>query len=186
MTINQHQDGNAQRILFDPLSWIHPQRFTLPQGFSSSGCRRVLNDILLVNFDLPIGELDFSNQKERYLARHWHLIADAAFMVNCQRYKASLLQQGLWWKLDSATRQFASLEWPGVPVSSEQSVTLEQLRAMALQDAEDFAGTVSVVMKSRLPLLFPCAKEAGVGMNSRANDNGLMMTMAIQHAKRNE
>lgn len=51
---SQRESVNALNIIYNPMSWIHPKRFSLPVGFSTPGCHRVINDILIANFSLSL------------------------------------------------------------------------------------------------------------------------------------
>lgn len=183
-SISQQEQINANRILYDPIAWIHPQRFSLPNGFSSPRCRRIFNDMLLAHFALATGALDYENDNERYLIRHWHRLPEAAFMAACQRYRSSLFRHGLWWKLDSAVRQFALLSLSPCSDDIRHAITLEDIRAASVREMLTFASNVSDAMKTRLPLLFP---KHGNELHTSfpvVEQNALLIRMAIQHAER--
>lgn len=185
LSISQEEKIAAHRILYDPVSWIYQQRFPLPNGFTSPRCRHVLNDILLTHFSLGTGPLDFENDVERYLIRHWHLLPHAAFMATCQRFRSSLFRYGLWWKLDNATRQFALLTLSPCSTEIRCAITIEQMRGLAEREISCFAANVSDAMKARLPLLFPEQDDTLCTSLPVLAHNTLLMRMAIQHAERN-
>lgn len=185
LNISRQEQAQANRILYDPLAWIHPRRFARPEGFFSPGCRHVLNDMLLANFALSVEPLDLGNDQERYLVRHWHLIPRAAYMAACLRVKPSLFRHGLWWKLDSAVRQFALLTLSPHSEDRPERITLEHLWGFAEQEVSVFASEASASMRTRLPLLFPERNDELATSLPVLARNALIMRMAIQHAERN-
>lgn len=179
----QREYGNVLNIIYNPVSWIHPKRFSLPYGFSTPGCHRIINDILIKNFSLSIEPLDLNNERERYLAAHWHLLPKAAFMVACQRHKSNLFQSGIWWKLEKSVRQFSLLNLlDGKPMNAS-SYSLEQYALCAKREIDLFSASVSRVMRERLPLLFSPDDVENMSP-TLSGDNELAMRMAIQYVQR--
>ena len=167
------------------MSWIHPKRFSLPIGFSTPRCHSVINDILIASFSLSVEPLDFNNEKERYLTRHWNILPKAALMVACQRYKSNLFRYGIWWKLEKSVRQFSLLNFIETKDDNSPVVSLEQFLLCAEKEINLFSSSVSTVMKERLPLLFPSGGDEKNLPPLLIDDNNLVMRMAIQHAQRN-
>ncbi|MFU9136523.1 hypothetical protein [Erwinia tasmaniensis] len=177
---------NVQRIVYDPVSWIHPQRFSVPEQLASVRCRSILNDIILSEYKLSTGELDLGNSKECYLANHWWLLSRAAFMAMCQRYRSSLAWYGNLSKLDNITRQFALSDITGSNDEFSGRFTFDQLWGAAFRELLTFCDPVSKVMKERIPLLFPRACQDNLPSFFPSDDNELLIRMAIQHASRNQ
>lgn len=180
----QRECGNSLNIIYNPLSWIHPKRFSLPSGFSTPGCHRIINDILIENFSLSVEPLDLNNERERYLAAHWHLLAKAAFMVACQRHKSNLFQHGIWWQLEKSVRQFSLLNLLESNPVSAFSYSLEQYALCAKREIDLFSASVSTAMRERLPLLFCADDDVENVPPTLIGDNELAMRMAIQYAQR--
>lgn len=177
--------NEARRIVYDPVSWVHPQRFSLPDKFNSVRCRSVFNDILIAHFKLSVGDINLECSMERYLAYHWSLLSKAAFMMVCQRYRASLAYNGQLVKLDSATRQFAMLDIVGSNDKLRGDITISELEYMAGQEMAIFGSSLSTIMRERLPLLFPEKKSVRDLRPGPPDMNELLLRLAIQHAKRN-
>lgn len=173
-----------QRIIYDPISWIHPQRFSIPAKFSSSRCRSILNDMLFSHYSLAPGMFDFDNSNERYLMCHWSIIPQAAFMAVCQRYRASLAYYGQLVSLDSVTRQFAMLDLVDSSDEYRMKVSLESLWILASEEINSLSHSVSQQMRSRLPLLFPDYPRDQNFPLFQSKGSELLLRMAIQHAKR--
>ncbi|MGX8940872.1 hypothetical protein ACWWJF_10955 [Symbiopectobacterium sp. Eva_TO] len=180
----QRECGNVLNIIYNPISWIHPKRFSLPPGFSTPGCHRIINDILIENFSLSVEPLDLNNERELYLAAHWHLLSKAAFMVACQRHKINLFQCGIWWKLEKSVRQFSLLNLIESKPMNASPYSLEQYALCAKREVDLFSASVSRVMRERLPLLFLPGDDMETVSPTLTGDNELAMRMAIQYAQR--
>lgn len=179
--------ADVKYIIYDPISWIHPKRFSLPQKLATARCRSIINDIILHQYGLSTGDLDLSNSKENYLAHHWTVLAKAAFMAACHRYRSALAYNGLMFKLDPLTFQFTQCELTGSRDDFRGDITWGCLRFLAYRELMTFSSDVSLLMKERIPLLFE--KQAEVNMSDsfilQQNDNEILVRMAIQYAKRN-
>lgn len=181
---NQRECDNILNIIYNPISWVHPKRFSLPPGFSTPGCHRIINDMLIENFSLSVEPLDLNNERERYLAAHWNLLPKAAFMVACQRHKSNLFQCGIWWKLEKSVRQFSLLNLLESKPMNTSTYSLEQYALCAKREIELFSTSVSKVMKERLQLLFSSRDDVETVSPILTGDNELAMRMAIQYAQR--
>lgn len=181
---NQKDNFNALNIIYNPVSWIHPKRFSMPVGLSMPRCHSVINDILITHFSLSVEPIDFENETEKYLARHWTLLPKAAFMVACQRYKSNLFRYGIWWQLDKSVRQFSLLNFIENKSEDVVSCSLEQYELYAKKEVDLFSSSVSKVMKERLPLLFSPGNDEVTDSPRLTDNNELAMRMAIQHVQR--
>lgn len=177
-------EADMQKIVYDPVSWIHPQRFSMPVSFSSSRCRSILNDMLFHHYRLTPGILDIGNSNERYLICHWSIIPHAAFMAACQRYRASLAYYGQLVHLDSVTRQFAMLDLVDSNDKYRKKVSLETLWVLAREEIKCLSHYVSQQMRRRLPLLFPDYPRDKSFPVFECKESELLLRMAIQYAKR--
>lgn len=174
--------GEVQRILYEPLSWIHPHRFPLIDNFSSVRCQSVLNDILLDEFNLSIEGVDLKNSREVYVIAHWALLPSAALMATCHRHRSSLARTSLITKLDKATQQFVYsclIESEGKP---HDELSLKTLSQLACQEAIAFSCSLSLPIRERVPLLF-ASSPTTLDTGAYNNTDELLLRMAIQHAK---
>ncbi|CNF34460.1 hypothetical protein [Yersinia kristensenii] len=185
MTLNHDLSSMMQKIIYDPLSWIHPQRFSVPSEFVTPRCRSILNDMVLAHYELSTDALNVEDEKERYLVCHWHLIPQVAWMAVCQRYKASLFRYGLWGKLDSAIQRFALFDIYDTHYEHPSVFSLDELGLLAKHEISLFACSVSQGLKQRIPLLFPESREEGDIALYPTECNDLVMRIAVQYAKRN-
>lgn len=177
--------GEVQRILYDPVSWIHQERFPAIAHFSSTRCQSVMNDIILEKFKLSTECIDLNSSLERYIIMHWELLPGAALMAACQRYRANLARNGFIVKLDKTTQQFAMACLVDSESQVNQTLSKEALVPLACQEAIAFSQTLSQSIRERVPLLFarsPVALDTEV---YNSNDE-LLLRMAIQHAKRSQ
>lgn len=175
----------VQRILYDPVSWIHPDRFPAIEHLSSTRCQSILNDILLEAFALSTECVDLKSNLERYIIMHWALLPSAALMAACQRHRSSLARNGLIVKLDKKVQQFAMACLVESKNHDHEGVSYEMLAQLACWEAMAFTRTLSPAIRERIPLLFASSP---VKLDSEAycNCDELLLRMAIQHAKRNQ
>lgn len=175
--------AEAQRILYDPVSWIHPHRFPAIENLSSVRCQSVLNDILLEGFKLSTDCVDLNNSRERYIISHWALLPGAALMAACHRHRAKLARSGLIAKLDKVTQQFALSCLTESESQGHERLTAQELVRLACQEAMAFSCSLSVSIRERVPLLFSSSPTISHSAVYSENDE-LLLRMAIQHAKR--
>ncbi|WP_380178205.1 hypothetical protein [Kalamiella sp. sgz302252] len=173
--------NRCRQIVFNPLSWIHPGRLTLPENFRSPRCQSLLNDFLLRQYQLPTEAINLNNAQEKFLVENWAVLARAAFMVACQRQRLRLARTGLFARLDRATRQFALAE---LTPAHDDSVQLDfaELWHNACGELNVFAAGCSETIKKRVVLLCP---EAATGaLMPELADNEFLLRMAVQNARR--
>ncbi len=175
--------AEAQRILYDPVSWINPHRFPALENFSSVRCQSVLNDILLKEFKLSTGCVDLNNSRERFIISHWALLPGAALMAACHRHRAKLARSGLIAKLDKVTQQFAMSCLTESESHGHERLTGQELAQLACQEAMVFSCSLSLSIRERIPLLFSSSPTTSDNETYNESD-GLLLRMAIQHAKR--
>lgn len=171
----------CRHIIFNPLAWINPARLTLPERFNSPRCRSLINGQLLRQYQLPVGDLNLDHEQERFLAQNWAILSRAAFMVACQRHRLQLARTGLFARLDKATRQFALAEL--TPASDDPAqLNLAGLWQYACDELNTYALDCSDTIKKRIILLCPDTVTASV--SSKTADNGFLLRLAVQNAKR--
>src|SRR5258706_12716221 len=83
-----------ERIMFDPLSYIHPQRLCLPQQLDTPRQRAALNDMLLGGFGLASGRTAPSGVAEQQLIMHWQHLPYVCMLVGAQLLKSELARRG--------------------------------------------------------------------------------------------
>jgi len=174
--------GEVQRILYDPVSWIHPHRFPVSDNFSSEICQAVLNDIIFEEFKLSTNCVDLNNSRERYIISHWALLPGAALMAACHRYRANLARSGLITKLDKATQQFSLSCLIESKSHAHEKLSRQALAQLACQEAMAFSCSLSRSIRERVPLLFPLSPVTSNGEVYNDCDE-LLFRMAIQYAK---
>ncbi len=177
----------VKRIVYDPISWIHPQRFSVPNLFSSTRCRSILNDIVLHHYGLSNDFPDLTNCTESYLVRHWAVLAKAAFMAVCHRHRSALAYQGMMLKLDPVTLQFTQSELTESRDEFRGKLTLSHLNSLACKELMMFSSSASQMLKERIPLLFPYSSrdDENISLFLPKDDSEILIRMAIQYAKRN-
>jgi len=96
--------------MFEPLSWMHPQRLPLTAGFRHAQSRSVINDMIIEargwSSERPVSPL---NGLARHFVGQWTSLPQVALLIACQRYRASLARQGRLMALPLWLRSFAQL-----------------------------------------------------------------------------
>lgn len=175
------------RILFDPVAWIHPQQITIPAMFRQGRSRSVINEVLRSKFQLPEPEAVPQEQGlTRFFIRHWPHLAQAAFLLCCQRYRATLMRQGLYGRLPATVRQFMTLDLlPSCSLSQEAIIGREELTARMAYELSGFEQQIAAPLRPCLALLFPAQKSLQRDARSVPAVDLLTLKLAIQHAQRN-
>jgi len=176
-----------ERILFDPLGWIHPERVAIPPDFSQGRCRSVINEVLRVKFQLPVPDDVKSDQGITSLfIAHWSLLPHVAFLLCCQRYRAQLVGQRLYTRLPDAVRQFTLLDlFPSRSEQAEKVTCVTCLYQRMYQELAGFESQLTAPLRPCLPLLFPPAKTPILTNTTLHPVNLLTLKLAIQHVQRN-
>ncbi|WP_440216512.1 type III secretion apparatus protein OrgA/MxiK [Chromobacterium piscinae] len=171
-------------ILFDPLSYLHPQRLRLPAALDSPRQRAIVNDMLISGHRLdchwPTGPL---NSATRQFLRHWPRLPQTAYLIGCQALRAALGWQGGLLRLPVWAQGFAAMQLgpPGGAAPSRPIVHNDLLRA-GYSRLQAWKEELPAALSQRLALAFPPAVD-GMPAASGAPDF-LLLTLALQYAQR--
>ncbi|AWK13885.1 type III secretion apparatus protein OrgA/MxiK [Candidatus Fukatsuia symbiotica] len=172
------------RILFDPVSYIHHTRFHLPLFFSGSRSRSVLNDMLINQYKLDIERpviADFNQQ----LVKHWYILPQISFLIACQRHRALLSRRGVLQSLPSWVQQFAKLEIAAaLPCQVNKKIDFIQLLADGVSELGIGSNEIPPAISQRISLLFPSTLTITPNINKNTNPRSLLITLATQHAQK--
>lgn len=150
----------AQKLMFDPLSYIHAERFSLENKAISLKQRAVINEMLLSSYQLTIDKpLLVPGSLAATLAKQWVDLPKVAFLLGCQRLRAELVMSGALFKLPAWARHFAEM-----PVRESAAGNLAASGKIAISDAYLSAQGLAEILSwqtslpswlwQRLPLLF--------------------------------
>jgi type III secretion system OrgA/MxiK family protein len=174
----------VRAILFDPLSYLHPQRLRLPAALDSPRQRAVVNDMLVSGHRLdchwPAGPL---NSAARQFLRHWPRLPQAAYLIGCQTLRAALGWQGGLLRLPAWAQDFAimGLDSPG-GIEPSRSLAHNDLLRAGYSHLLAWKEELPSALAQRLALLFPPIVD-GMPAASGSPDV-LLLTLALQYAQR--
>ncbi|CAM3853731.1 hypothetical protein [Serratia silvae] len=177
-----HQQ-KINQFLYDPLSWIHPQRFKMDSIFNNVRCQSVINDILISQFMLPIDGVNKKNNLEALFIQNWSLLPQAALRMACLRLRSLLAISGNIISLDTRVRQFAMLDWVSSSTATDARFNHEILWNQAFKELLVYQGVLSQAVTQRLPLLFSEAAVVCCELDEMLQPDPLLLRLAIQHAK---
>ncbi|AVG16922.1 type III secretion apparatus protein OrgA/MxiK [Chromobacterium vaccinii] len=182
--IDAELSPQVRAILFDPLSYLHPQRLRLPAALDTPRQRAVVNDMLISGHRLdnhwPAGPL---NSATRQFLRHWPLLPQAAYLIGCQALRAALGWQGGLLRLPAWAQDFAAMRLnppsgiaPSRPVSHNDLLRAGYSRVLAWKPELPSA------LAQRLPLPFPPIVDDAPAAPGAPDT--LLLTLALQYAQR--
>lgn len=176
-----------ERILFDPVAWIHPQQAAIPLMFQRGRCRSVVNDALRRKFQLPLpAAVQQDEGLTRFFITHWQQLTQAAFLLCCQRYRATLMRQGLYGRLPAAVRQFMTLDLlPSYSDTAEKKFGWDELLQNMAYELSGYERLITTPLRHCLPLLFPPQTPTPREAMPVPAVELLTLKLAIQHAQHN-
>lgn len=178
----------VQRLMFDPVSYIHPQRFQLPAYLALPRQRAIINQWLLQQYSLAVetSEMIKLSKQTQLLLQHWSQLPQIAFLLACQRLRAELARGGLLFKLPAWAKQFALLPLRD-SAASGLSIKLSTVKIMAvgLSELLSWENDLPLWLRQRLLLLFSTESETLVHTASyvSASPDLALFLLAAQHAK---
>ncbi|XBS70300.1 hypothetical protein ABK905_03270 [Acerihabitans sp. KWT182] len=97
-------------IMFDPLSWMHPQRLPLKTGFNGVRQRSIINDMVIEahGWSTVPPVLTEKGLMARVI-HQWCRLPQIALLIACQRHRAALTRQGRLLILPVWARRFAQM-----------------------------------------------------------------------------
>lgn len=171
-------------MMFDPVSYIHPGHFALPESLSSPRQRAVVNEILIVALGLDTHwPFDRVGIAERAWLLNWRRLPQVAYLMGCQALKAGLCRRAALLSLPAWATAFARL-----PLLEPTSPTGPHPPSHADLLAEGFSRLTAMAaplpepVRQRLPLLF-ASNVARIAHCPGAFDLRLFVT-ALQYAKK--
>lgn len=177
-----------QVILAEPLSYLHPQRLSVPAGFDGPEARRLLNRIVLEGLELqgPWPSTGLSAMARQWVC-HWQRMPYIADLMGVHRLMPELARGGALLGLPLSLRQFASYSLgtrSRLPVD-RPPVSMEQVRAAGLNALFSWHAQVPTMLLERLTLQF-CASV--VRLHEQwpvAEPDPALFHLAVQHARLN-
>lgn len=143
-------------IMYDPLSYIHPERMCLPKLFNTPHQRGIINGMLMDQLGLPTGLQPVISILESQLVLNWKRLPYISTLIGVQLLKADLGWQGNLLHLSISVRSFMSLRLGVARRHSKYSKgVLEDVQRVGLRHLLLWQPKASKVLKERMALLFP-------------------------------
>ncbi|MGL5758798.1 type III secretion apparatus protein OrgA/MxiK [Plesiomonas sp.] len=175
-----------QRVLFDPLSYLHPARINLATRLlQPASARAAANELVLAIYQLDTNDMPtISNRQQRLWLNHWWRLPQTAYLLGCHSQKEQLARQGGWLQLPTWARHFAAINIPSAldHPSNARCTQLTLLHA-GYSQLLAWSETLPYALAQRLPLLFTPELDRLSPLPARADP--LLLTLALQHAQRN-
>lgn len=174
------------QVLYDPISWIHRQRFFLPKMMDNSRCRNILNGMIFDYYKLNMLEVNNNCRLEHMFIVNWQRLHTASFLLCCMRNRSQLARQGGMMALPKFARQFAMLDLPGASLATTDKVGIDDLWLRSGAELLCFRSLLSEGIACRLPLLFSTESVVYAEKSTMITPVVFSLKLALQHVVRNE
>ncbi|HEY0210464.1 type III secretion apparatus protein OrgA/MxiK [Acerihabitans sp.] len=172
-------------ILYDPLSWLHPRRLSLPPALSGARARSIVNGMIIQahdwSVDCPPCAVDGPTA---LFIRHWRRLPQAALLIAAQRHRASLARQGRLLLLPPWVRQFAGLAIVDSLAVGDAPVMPATLIAWGRGELLAFGEQLPLAIRQRISLLFSPELDRESGGEPKPVPSRLLIKLALQHAEK--
>lgn len=171
-----------QRVLFDPLSYLHPQRVGFPANLTAQpAARAAANELLLAAFCLEVHHLNLTPLAREWV-RHWYRLPQTAYLIGCHALRAELAWEGGLLNLPIWASHFTSIALPTDAVLGLQNINNSVLMKTGYAKLQAWGAQLPKPLAQRFPLLFPPHIDAAPPQPAA---DPLILTLALQHAQRN-
>ncbi|WHS62138.1 secretion system protein [Pseudomonas sp. G2-4] len=177
-------DG-LQKILAEPLEYLHPQRLVVPAGFDGAQARSLLNRIVLEGLALQGPWPSPLTGVAKQWVRHWRRLPYIALLMGAYRLMPDLARGAALGCLPIPVRRFASYSLGargGLPIN-RSPVSVEQVEAAGLNALWSWHEQVPAALLDRLALQF---SETVVGLHRQCpltKPDPSLFFLAVQHAR---
>ncbi|WGL98975.1 hypothetical protein QE177_03505 [Arsenophonus sp. aPb] len=171
-------------FLYDPLSWMHRDHFSLPLFFNNKVCRSIFNSVVIDFYSLPINSNFNHNYIERYIIKNWKIVLQVSFMLACLRYRSLLFRSGKIVKLDENIRSFCKLNIiDDFSLIAKNNFSDIDFWLLARNEIFIFQDFLSETVMKRLAILFPRINNNDYNF-IKINPQFSLLKLAVQYAKR--
>ena len=175
-----------QRILTEPLDYLHAQRLTVPSGFEAADARRVINQILFEGLPQagPWPAMPQTAIAHMWIGQ-WRQLPRIASLMGAWRLFPQLARGGALQHLPRSLRTFASCN-PGarvsLPIPSSAS-PIQQVEAAGFNALSGWSADLPLPLFDRLALQF---SPQVVDLHKQwpvAKPDPTLFFLAVQHAR---
>ncbi|WP_157654660.1 type III secretion apparatus protein OrgA/MxiK [Burkholderia ubonensis] len=172
-----------RRVLFDPLSYLHPRRLSLPASFTGQpAARAAANELLLAAYQLRNDCTDVElDAMARQLLRHWMRLPQAAYLIGCHARRSQLAWRGAMLSLPQWARAFATIDLPTDAASKQQPPCHDELLRAGYARLRCWRERLPLPLAQRFPLLFSPHVDAAP---TEPGADPTILTLALQYAQR--
>ncbi|ECG8591054.1 oxygen-regulated invasion protein OrgA [Salmonella enterica subsp. salamae] len=172
-----------QKIIFDPLSYIHPQRLQIAsEMIARPAARAAANELILAALRLKIEKEEIiGNSLTQLWLRQWHRLPQIAYLLGCHTFRADLARQGVLLSLPDWAQAFLAMN-QGTSLSvCNKAPNHRFLLGVGYAQLSALNNGLPESLAQRFPLLFPpfiedAAKQDAVEMS--------ILLLALQHAQK--
>lgn len=175
-----------QRILAEPLDYLHAQRLSVPTGFEAPDARSLLNQIVLEGLQLqgPWPATPLTGVASVWV-RQWRQMPRVASLIGCWRLFPRLARGGLLQQLPESLRRFASYcPGPRISLPIQASLPLiQQIEAAGFNALSSWSDHVPALLLERLALQF---SPQVIDLHRQwpvAEPDPALFFLAVQHAR---
>ncbi|EHQ9038097.1 type III secretion apparatus protein OrgA/MxiK [Escherichia coli] len=178
--------AQLQRVIYDPLSYIHPERIRIvPELIAQPAQRAAVNELLI-----RAGRLDICSTESRHVLREplvqhllcqWDLLVQVAFLLGCSARRGELAWQGKLLRLPEWARFFLQAS---LPVTIPSGILLAESAGVLCTGYSLLQGCIRHLpqfLTQRVSLLFPPQAECAL---SSSPVDPLMLLLTLQHAQK--
>jgi type III secretion system OrgA/MxiK family protein len=173
-----------QTLMRQPLSWLHPQRFSLAGPFDSPALRAQINRLLYEQIR-PLAPNGAHTDMARSWQQHWGILPRVAALIGARLAWPHLASGGRAVELSASQRAFAgyaAFSWLD-EVKLDGSLLEEQLQALGLHALLAFREVVPEGLSQMLLLQFAVSAVKRQSDLSPIAPDKALFKLAIQHAR---
>lgn len=179
-----------QRIMFNPLSYIHPQRIPHLLNVVEPSSKEVsaVNELLLHSLNLEYDDLNIKlSSLVQKLIRQWNALPQVAYLIGCHLLRKELAWNGASLKLPDWARHFMLIDIPshditGYSASKGREILCNNyIMNFGYSFLAYWAHELPKSIIQRMQILFPSIDDSLIFEIEDAEP--LILLMALQYAK---
>lgn len=173
-----------QRVMFDPLSYIHPLRFQAPPYLVGNASERAaVNELLIEAFQLEIDHINIGiDSLTRRWLRQWYQLPQVAYLIGCYSQRGNLAWQGGILELPKWSQNFINIELPNKTSTCQMILSHSDLLQIGYTQLELWSSQLPEPLSQRYTLMFPPRVETKLAVQQTTDL--LILTLALQYAQK--
>ncbi|MEJ8674085.1 type III secretion apparatus protein OrgA/MxiK [Chromobacterium amazonense] len=175
--------SSLQRVLFDPLSYLHPGRLSLTASLTEPAtARAAVNSLLLAVFKMEHNCDDsLLDSLARQWLRHWLRLPQTAYLIGCHFLRADLAWRAGQLALPEWAHAFSTIALPTEAAPRQAAPSHNAILRAGYARLLPWRARLPTPLAQRLPLLFPPHVDT---VTAQQGADPLILTLALQHAQR--